>query len=43
MLFINAAEHFEKGKRQNRLRPEHIDKIIDTYQFRAKKNATPGV
>ncbi|GGA47746.1 N-6 DNA methylase [Dyella nitratireducens] len=34
MLFINAAEHFEKGKRQNRLLPEHIDKIIDTYRER---------
>ncbi len=34
VLFINAAEHFEKGKRQNQLRPEDIDKIIDTYQFR---------
>lgn len=34
VLFINAAEHFEKGKRQNQLRPEHIDKIIDTYQQR---------
>ena len=36
VLFINASEHFEKGKRQNRLLPEHIDKIIDTYQFRRK-------
>jgi len=34
VLFINAAEYFEKGKRQNRLLPEHINKIIDTYQFR---------
>ena len=34
VLFINATEHFEKGKRQNRLLPEHINKIIDTYQFR---------
>lgn len=34
VLFINAAEHFEKGKRQNRLLPEHIDKIIDTYRER---------
>ena len=34
VLFINAAEHFEKGKRQNQLLPEHINKIIDTYQFR---------
>ena len=28
VLFINASEHFEKGKRQNRLLPEHIDKIV---------------
>ncbi len=34
VLFINAAEHFEKGKRQNRLLPEHIDKIVKTYQYR---------
>lgn len=34
VLFINAAERFEKGKRQNQLLSEHIDKIIDTYQFR---------
>ena len=31
------AEHFEKGKRQNRLLPEHIDKIVDTYQHRKKE------
>ena len=37
VLFINAAEHFEKGKRQNRLLPEHIDKILDTYQFRREE------
>ncbi|MCF6325583.1 MAG: type I restriction-modification system subunit M, partial [Gammaproteobacteria bacterium] len=43
VLFINASEHFEKGKRQNRLlhtdeMPNgeigHIEKIIDTYQYR---------
>ncbi|MEM5947918.1 type I restriction-modification system subunit M [Spirochaetia bacterium 38H-sp] len=34
VLFINAAELYEKGKRQNRLLPEHIDKIVETYQFR---------
>jgi len=34
VLFINAAEHFEKGKRQNRLLPEHIEKIVETYQAR---------
>ena len=37
VLFINASGHFEKGKRQNRLLPEHIDKIIDTYQFRKQE------
>jgi type I restriction enzyme M protein len=37
VLFINAAEHFEKGKRQNRLLPEHIDKIIDTYRYRKEE------
>ena len=34
VLFINAAEHFVKGKRQNQLTDEHIAKIIDTYQQR---------
>ncbi len=37
VLFINAAEHFEKGKRQNQLSAEHIAKIIDTYQHRPEK------
>ena len=37
VLFINASEHFEKGKRQNRLLPKHIDKIMDTYQFRKEE------
>ncbi len=40
VLFINASEHFEKGKRQNTLRegengePNDIQKIVETYQFR---------
>lgn len=37
VLFINASEYFEKGKRQNRLLPEHIEKIVDTYQYRKKE------
>ncbi len=37
VLFINAAEYFEKGKRQNVLREEHIAKIVETYQQRPKK------
>ncbi|MBU2737333.1 type I restriction-modification system subunit M [Acidithiobacillus concretivorus] len=37
VLFINAAEHFVKGKRQNQLSAEHIAKIIDTYQQRKEE------
>lgn len=37
VLFINAAEYFEKGKRQNYLLPGHIDKIIKSYQFRQEE------
>jgi type I restriction enzyme M protein len=37
VLFINAAEHFEKGKRQNQLTDAHIAKIIKTYQFREEE------
>lgn len=37
VLFINAAEHFNKGKRQNQLTEEHIAKIIETYQFRREE------
>jgi type I restriction enzyme M protein len=44
VLFINASEHFEKEKRQNRLRegedgkPNDIQKIIETYQFRKEED-----
>ena len=34
VLFINASDYFEKSKRQNILLPEHIDKIVETYQYR---------
>ena len=40
VLFINASEHYERGKRQNTLRegkngePNDIQKIVETYQFR---------
>ncbi|TOG40151.1 type I restriction-modification system subunit M [Vibrio parahaemolyticus] len=39
VLFINASdeENFEKGKRQNKLRPEDIQKIVDTYRFREQE------
>ena len=38
VLFINAAEHFEKGKRQNRLTEANIAKIIDTYRERKEED-----
>jgi type I restriction enzyme M protein len=40
VLFINAAEHYKPGKRQNTLRegengePNDIKKIVETYQYR---------
>jgi type I restriction enzyme M protein len=37
ILFINASEHFLKGKRQNQLTDQHIGKIIDAYQFRKEE------
>jgi type I restriction enzyme M protein len=44
VLFINAAEHSVKGKRQNKLgdgengTPDHIGKIVSTYQFRKEED-----
>ena len=39
ILFINASsdEHYEKGKRQNYLRDEDVDKIVTTYQYRKEE------
>ena len=37
VLFINAAECYEKGKKQNVLLDEHIDKIVETYRTRAEE------
>ena len=34
ILFIDASKEFEKIKTQNKLRPEHIQKIIGTYRER---------
>ncbi len=36
ILFIDASKEFEKIKTQNKLRPEHIDKIIETYRNRSE-------
>ncbi len=37
VLFVNASEKFEKDKRQNKLLPEHIEKIVGTYQHREEE------
>ena len=34
VLFINASEYFEKGKRQNALRDADVTRIVETYQYR---------
>ncbi|GAA3773640.1 type I restriction-modification system subunit M [Corallibacter vietnamensis] len=34
VLFIDASQHFEKVKTQNKLRLEDIDKIVSTYRER---------
>lgn len=32
LLFIDASREFEKEKTQNKLRPEHFEKIVKTYK-----------
>lgn len=34
ILFIDASQHFEKVKTQNKLRPEDIERIVTTFQKR---------
>ncbi|HET8941703.1 MAG TPA: type I restriction-modification system subunit M [Rudaea sp.] len=36
VLFINAAEHFTKGKRQNQLSDKDIERIVSTYRDRTE-------
>lgn len=38
VLFINAAEHYQPGKRQNTLLQEHIDKIVETFKHRKEED-----
>lgn len=37
VLFINAAEHFTKGKRQNQLSDAHIERIVSAYRDRSEQ------
>ena len=34
VLFIDASQKFEKGKKQNTMTDEHIDAVIDLYHKR---------
>ncbi|MBX2967841.1 MAG: type I restriction-modification system subunit M [Cyclobacteriaceae bacterium] len=38
VLFIDASQHFEKIKTQNYLRPQDIDKIVNTYKARTAED-----
>jgi len=38
ILFIDASQHFDKVKTQNIIRPEHIQKIVDTYKARTNED-----
>lgn len=37
VLFINAIEHYVKGKRQNSLNQDNINSIVDTYKNRPEE------
>ena len=38
ILFIEASAYFEKGKNQNHLRMQDIDKIVETYRQRQEED-----
>lgn len=38
VLFINASDFFEKGKKHNFLRQSDIDKIVGTYRERSEED-----
>ncbi len=38
LLFINAAELYDKDKKQNTLSHAHIDKIVETYRYRKEED-----
>lgn len=43
VLFIDASQHYESGKNQNRLRPQDLDKIVTTYEQFVAGALPPGV
>lgn len=40
ILFINAAEHFDKGKRQNQISSDHIKKLLMLTSSAKRSHAT---
>ncbi|HET8574332.1 MAG TPA: type I restriction-modification system subunit M [Edaphocola sp.] len=43
VLFIDASKHYESAKNQNKLRPEDIDHIVNTYRGFTAGKLQPGV
>ena len=43
VLFIDASQHYESVKNQNRLRPQDIEHIVDTYQKFNKGELQAGI
>ncbi len=43
VLFIDASQHFESGKNQNKLSEEHLAHIVDTYQKFNEGKLKPGI
>jgi type I restriction enzyme M protein len=43
VLFIDASQQYENGKNQNKLRPEDINHIVDTYKKFNEGKLKPGV
>ena len=43
VLFIDAGRHFEAVKNQNKLRPQDIDHIVETYRQFKDDKLSPGI
>jgi type I restriction enzyme M protein len=43
VLFIDASQHFENGKNQNKLRKEDIEHIVETYRKFNTGELQPGI
>lgn len=43
ILFIDASQHYESAKNQNKLRPQDIDHIVNTYVDFTQSKSKPGV